>query len=171
MRTNLYFLMVAAFSFTVSCGENFSSNKTENVSEVGADDATVVTGPDEDFNKKPAGMTDEQFITIKALDENCRACHGLGDIRFIYSDSHRVNWEYLKVAMFDSKKTWLEVVYDVLDWPTDEAPEFDSKRRGSKQWMPIGAKRLHLADEMVDGKSLRKTMLETIQKELQILSP
>lgn len=112
------------------------------------------------------GDMDARAVTMTKIRTHCNSCHGVGPLRFIYSSNDEEVWSYIKDTIVpNSDKRWVEAIIDVLSWPTDAAPRFDVWRLPSenKDWMPKGVKRLQLAEDMTDGISTRRIMLQVLQ--------
>lgn len=100
----------------------------------------------------------QRFVTQK-LRTYCNACHGVGELRFIYSDDDLAMWNYIFSNNAPTAKVlWAKQIVALLDWPDDEAPP------GSQtQWMPKGAKRLELAADNENGESTRRRLIAILR--------
>ena len=110
-------------------------------------------------------LSPEEILTAEKLRTYCRACHGLEKLRFIYSDDDEELWQYIREQVApNSGKLWVDAIYEVLNWPTDEPPPFSQKIKPNKDWMPKGSKRLRFADDYTEDTSSRHLMLEALEK-------
>jgi hypothetical protein len=104
-----------------------------------------------------------QKFTVMKLRTHCNSCHGVGDLRFFYSDDDEQAWHYLQTQTAPkSKKLWAEAIKEVLSWPSETPPSFDQPMSSGKDWMPKGYKRLQLAEDMVNGQTARAFILSTL---------
>lgn len=107
-----------------------------------------------------------EIWAVQKLRVYCNACHGLGRLRFIYSDDDEQVWSYLfSESAPISKKPWAQAIIEVLDWPSDLPPPFEKPIAPDKDWMPKGEKRLRLADDTENGVSARRRIIEALQKQ------
>lgn len=110
----------------------------------------------------PAELNLEQKFAMIKLRTHCTACHGVGDLRFIYSDDDKEFWDYIHTQKAPrSKKLWSEAIREVLTWPSDAPPDFDKPLDPTtgRDWMPKGFKRLELAEDHVGDLSARQFIL------------
>jgi len=105
---------------------------------------------------------DDLAVFAARLRTFCRACHGVGALRFIRGDDDQVLWRDL----FDESAApgpggpWAQRIIRVLSWPSDAPPPFNEPLDPpDRDWMPRGAKRLSLASDRVDGQSTRTWLL------------
>lgn len=152
-------ILIIGSSLLIQCGQTLkpTSGKTTG----------LPAGPDSE-NAEGIKLPAPQDTTVRALNEYCRACHGLGEMRFIYGEDPGEIWNYIfnnKAPI--SKKLWSEAIYEVLNYPTDTPPDFEDMLDGpARDWMPKGAKRLHMANDIVDGVPVRETILKTIEEQM-----
>ena len=107
-----------------------------------------------------SALDGERKFTAQKLREYCNACHGLGDLRFIYNDNDDDLWKYIFTYNVPGKnKLWAQRITELLDWPSDQAPPADQT-----DWMPKGIKRLDLAQDVENGVPARRIMVETLKK-------
>lgn len=109
---------------------------------------------------------DPLFAAAK-LREYCKACHAVGTMKFIQSDDDRVLWDGLFADRAPrSGKIWADAIAEVLAWPSDAAPPFDTTMDppSNRDWMPKGAKRLDLAADTFGGIASRRLILQAIRE-------
>lgn len=106
----------------------------------------------------------DERLAVQKLRTYCRACHGVGELRFLRSDDDDEVWAslYRDIAP-NSKKTWARAIREVLSWPSDEPPPFDKLLQApDRDWMPKGAKRASFASDRVGAMATRRFILETL---------
>ena len=109
-------------------------------------------------------LTPSQTFTCVKLRQYCQACHGLGELRFIYSENNEDLWKEISYGISPkSKMVWKRKIYEVLNWPSDAPPSFQEPMSAGSDWMPKGIKRLDLANDKTNGTSTRRIMLETLK--------
>lgn len=112
---------------------------------------------------------DQRAIALGKLRTYCKSCHAVGQLRFIQSEDDAQLWKYINETRAPgSNKLWAQAIVDVLSWPRgDTPPPFDEFKDPAKNqdWMPKGVKRLQLADDTVDGKSVRSIILDALRQE------
>ena len=113
----------------------------------------------------PALAESDPWFAARKLRQHCRACHGLGEMRFIFSDNDQENWEYLfNNRAPKSGKIWAVAIVEVLSWPSDSPPPFNQMLNPpDKDWMPKGSKRLKFASDTWNGESVRKLIIEDLR--------
>lgn len=114
---------------------------------------------------EPAKLDAVQSLTVEKLRTYCRSCHAVGALRFIHSEDDAEVWTYITETRVPGSQTlWREAIFAVLDWPQDAPPPFDELKdpAAGRDWMPKGVKRLQLADDYVDSRSVRAVMLEAL---------
>jgi hypothetical protein len=92
----------------------------------------------------------------------CKACHAVGDQKFIYDDNDDHLWDY--ILHHDSPvshKLWAQRIVEVLQWPSEDPPP-----ASQTNWMPRGIKRNQMAGEKTNGVPTRRFIVETIQRYL-----
>ena len=107
---------------------------------------------------------DVKFVG-QTLRKYCKACHGLGKLRFIHSENDNELWDYiLNNRAPNSGDYWYRSIQEVLDWPSDDAPPFNQMMLPPNQdWMPKGIKRLQLARDEPGNISTRKRVLSILR--------
>lgn len=105
---------------------------------------------------KPVAASDE-IATAQALRHYCKACHAIGEFRFIHTEDDDELLQYIRTHSAPSGKPWVTRIIETLDWPTDEPPPFNQPG-----WMPKGEKRLELAKD----PHTRRLILDTLSENL-----
>ena len=106
-----------------------------------------------------------QKFTVMKLRTYCNACHGVGELRFFFSDDDDEVWNYLKTQTAPkSKKIWAQAIKEVLSWPSETPPDFSATIAAGKDWMPKGYKRLQMAKDSVNGQTARAFILSTLNE-------
>lgn len=105
-------------------------------------------------------------ISSAKLREYCKACHGIGSMRFIWTESDEDLWAYIFVNNAPNRnRLWAESIYEVLNWPSTRPPAsfpvMDPPN--GRDWMPKGSKRLSFADDTVDSTLVRQIILESLK--------
>lgn len=102
-------------------------------------------------------------FTVGKLRTYCKACHAIGELRFIHSEDDAEVWNHLFTARApNSGKLWADGIVEVLSWPSDEPPPFDQLMDPpERDWMPRGSKRLHLA---ADSEGARRRIIESLSR-------
>lgn len=110
-------------------------------------------------------LTPPQVLAMQKLRQYCAACHGLGGLRFIHTESNEQLWVDIHTERSPkSQALWIDEIRKVLDWPSDSAPPVDHPMSSpEKDWMPKGKKRLDLAAETIDGYPTRRFLLDTLR--------
>jgi len=108
-------------------------------------------------------------VSAAKLREYCRACHAVGNLRFIYDENDANLWNYILTQNVPlSSELWADAIVRVLSWPTEVAPApvplMDPS--AGRDWMPKGSKRLHFAAESIEGVTLRQYILKAIDDDL-----
>ncbi len=104
-------------------------------------------------------------LAVEKIRTYCQACHGVGELRFIYSEVDEEVWDYIHSQPSPkSKKLWATAIAEVLNWPSESAPPFSKPISPDQDWMPKGIKRLQMADDYVGGVSSRRIILENLKK-------
>jgi hypothetical protein len=105
------------------------------------------------------------LVAAAKLRAYCKACHAVGELRFIQSDDDAALW----TSLFTERSTrsgtvWAAAISAVLSWPSDAPPPFDPimDPSANRDWMPRGAKRLDFAADTVDGTPVRRLILERL---------
>lgn len=127
-----------------------------------------VEGPKTELKSEPAvfELLPLQKTAMQKMRVYCRACHAVGEQRFITSDDDQIVWDYIHAERAPiSGKLWSTAIFDVLDWPSDRPPAFDEIMDpiNNRDWMPKGVKRMQLADDKVDGVATRRKILEALR--------
>jgi hypothetical protein len=105
----------------------------------------------------------DRALTSAKLRQYCVACHGIGELRFIPSNSDDALWDYIFLQYPPGgTRVWAERIVELLDWPSDIAPSVLDE----PQWMPKGAKRAAFAADSTNGVKTRRLMLSTIRAAL-----
>ena len=119
--------------------------------------------------QKDSAVTDSptsevQMAVVGKLRTHCQACHAIGNLRFIYSSDNAVVWNDLfSKRAPGTNKLWAEGIIEVLSWPTDQAPPHDQMMDPPRRdWMPKGAKRNDLANDLMEGRPARQVMIEQL---------
>lgn len=109
-------------------------------------------------------ITAEQALAVQKLRTHCKACHALGELRFLPSEDDSVTWDFvLHERSPRSGKLWVEAIREVLDWPTDDPPPFDQLMAPpDRDWMPKGYKRIVFARDVVEGEPTRRFLLRVL---------
>mgnify|MGYP001006421172 CR=1 FL=1 len=110
-------------------------------------------------------LTPPQMFAMQKLRQYCTACHGLGKLRFIYSDDNVSLWKDIHTLRSPkSQNLWVDEILKVLDWPSNSAPPFDQMIQSpDKDWMPKGKKRLDLASDQDEGYYARQAILDVLR--------
>lgn len=156
MNVNIAALCAVLF-LALSCGVQESS-----VQEI-ADSSAL------SLHQKPAFTDSAAALSAAKLREYCKACHGVGSLRFIYDESDETLWRYILTNNVPGKsELWANAIVRVLNWPADSAPAPSPVMDppSGKDWMPKGSKRLHFAADKINGAPARQYVLEAIQSEL-----
>lgn len=105
-----------------------------------------------------------EFRVFQGLNKYCRSCHGVGRLRFFFTESPKEFFESIKAEQSPkSQSLWVDAMIDVLSWPTELTPSFESQRSPSGDWMPIGAKRNHITEDMIEGVPARQYILQYLK--------
>jgi hypothetical protein len=101
---------------------------------------------------------------VQKLRTFCKACHGLGDLRFLKSDDDDRVWRDLfQTASPKSGKIWARAIVEVLSWPTDSPPPADQMMiPPDRQWMPVGYKRILFSRDVTEGRSTRSWLIQKL---------
>lgn len=111
-----------------------------------------------------SGATELERAAVQKLRTHCNACHGLGKLRFLWSQDDDAVWHYLLTAQAPvSRKIWAEGIIEVLDWPGGKMPAFDTTLPSGKDWMPKGIKRVDLATDRLNGRDAREEVLALLR--------
>ena len=109
-------------------------------------------------------IANERAIAAEKLLTYCRACHGLGNLRFLPSTDVGEIWRTLTTEkMPNSDLLWKEGIIATLSWPNDVPPSSGSVRLPGKEWMPKGVKRLEIAAESIESESVRSFLLRVLK--------
>lgn len=104
---------------------------------------------------------------VPKIREFCQSCHGVGDARFIKSENDAEVWASLfRERAPKSGKVWAQAMVDVLNWPSDSPPPFDSPIEPGRDWMPKGSKRLGIAEDSFDGEPTRQVIIRELRRGL-----
>ena len=108
-------------------------------------------------------LTPPQVFAMQKLRQYCLACHGLGKLRFIYSENPVELWNYIQNERSPkSQALWVDEIYRVLSWPSNSAPPFDQMMTADRDWMPKGKKRLDLSTDQEDGYFARQAIVDVL---------
>ena len=113
-----------------------------------------------------ADVQADSLFAASKLRFYCKACHAIGDLKFIRSDDDAQLWAFLfREKSPHSGKIWADAIAEVLNWPSDVAPPFDPLMDPTHQrdWMPRGSKRLDLAADLDGGASVRREILSALK--------
>lgn len=114
--------------------------------------------------KSQAGLADDQAIVAEKLLKYCRACHGLGTLRFLPSTETEHIWATLTTEYVPNTTIlWKDAIIGALSWPTAMPPAAGSMRVPGKEWMPKGIKRLELAADSIEAESARLFILRALK--------
>lgn len=106
-------------------------------------------------------------FVINQLRTYCKACHAIGNQRFITSTDNEEVWKYIFENNAPvSAKLWAKGIIKVLSWPSEEPPSTESRMDDGKNWMPIGSKRFDLAKARHENIPLRKVLVHKLGSEL-----
>ena len=113
------------------------------------------------FSGTKAWGVDQDFVVNK-LRLYCKACHAVGDLKFITSDKNQDVWNYLwEEESPRSGRLWGELIIEVMDWPSDLPPPPDELMDPpDRDWMPKGNKRNLLANDYFEHQSVRRLLLD-----------
>lgn len=103
-------------------------------------------------------------LAVTLMREYCRACHAVGDRRFLISDDNDEVWRFIFHAPAPSGEIWSRSIVKVLDWPTKEPPDPSKPMSPELDWMPKGMKRLEIVQQMVGPLDAREFILEAVEK-------
>jgi hypothetical protein len=114
---------------------------------------------------RAAAAADVAF-TVGKLRAYCKACHAIGELRFIHGEDDGEVWNYLFTGRApNSGKLWADGIVEVLSWPSDKPPPFDQLMAPpDRDWMPRGSKRLHLAADAENGVPVRRLLIEALSR-------
>lgn len=109
-------------------------------------------------------LSQNEEIAAKLLVAHCKACHAVGEHRFLDLQDIPAMWRRLYTDRSSkSGAVWAEQIIKSLDWPNGVPP--DSEQRYSKdfRYMPIGAQRGKLHASKVGNQSSRTFIIDTLQ--------
>ena len=109
------------------------------------------------------------MLSAVKLREHCRACHAVGNLRFIFDDNDQNLWVYILTKQVPGKsELWANAIVRVLSWPTDSAPTPSPMMDppSGRDWMPKGSKRLNFAADRIDDMAVRQYILHALNAEL-----
>lgn len=112
------------------------------------------------------GFAADREEAAQGLRKYCKSCHGVGELRFIYSPDDGELWDYLfRNDSPNLKRPWSEAILQVLDWPSDQPPPADIPMvPPDRDWMPKGIKRRFFARAQTeDGENLRRVILRALK--------
>jgi len=155
---NAYFaVLCTALCLFLSCGQN-------DPREVRATSSTELS-----LQHGAKSFDANAAVSSSKLREYCRACHAIGNLRFIYDDDDQNLWNHiLTTNVPGNTELWADAIVRVLSWPTDIAPAPSPVMDppSGRDWMPKGSKRLHFAADKIDGVAVRHFVLDAIAEEL-----
>ncbi len=115
------------------------------------------------------GYTADPLYAAAKLRHYCKACHAVGTMKFITTEDDRELWASLFTERAPrTGKLWAEGIVEVLAWPSDAPPPFDSVMDppSNRDWMPKGQKRLELAAERDGTTVVRRSIVDALRAEL-----
>ncbi len=167
--------------FVVGCGETeiprnsiqFSDNSQQTSGNDGLEGSDELespptqTGDQEPINPESSqcgSLESEDCVVVSALYRHCASCHAIGNKRFIYDDSFENTLEYITNVNYEDNKSWVAAIRDSIDWEGGVMPEFGEEREDNKQYMPLGKKRDHMNEEVINGEPLQQIMMRVLNK-------
>jgi len=143
-------LLVAALFMTASCG-NWANTGTER---------------DKKIELPSDGLSDLQELSLDKMRYYCQGCHGVGALRFIYSDDNSQVWEDLFVRRApNSGKIWADAIIEVINWPNGIMPGFDEMLNyPDRDWMPKGVRRVEFSTDSHGDKAVRELIIEVLKE-------
>jgi hypothetical protein len=109
-------------------------------------------------------LSPEESLAAEALLHYCRACHGVGALRFIRSNELDVVWQTVQTETVPGSPTlWRDAIAAALDWPQDSPPAPGTQRLPGKEWMPKGVMREAIAHDVLGEETARVFLLRMLR--------
>lgn len=106
-------------------------------------------------------------VTAAGVAEKyCKACHGLGEVKFMMTANADANWENFFVLQSPYGVPWATVMLEALTWPVDN-PDLLSKPQYFYDWMPIGSKRFEIITQKIGKQDARQFLANSLESELR----
>lgn len=113
-------------------------------------------------NAGPTDVSPDRMV--EWLREYCAACHGYGDREFLVSDDNGEVWRYIRNEPAPHYNRWIDGIIHTLSWPTEDPPKPSDVIEPGRHWMPRGTKRIDIARDQYQGRSVRKVLLEGLKE-------
>lgn len=119
----------------------------------------------------PSDLTSDQRKAFTLLVNHCKACHAVGEYRFLQPQDARATW----VQLFNEKSpksdaVWAERIIKSLSWPDGLLPAESARNSPEFRYMPIGIQRAKIHGVTVDGQSAREFLIEILKADLKTTS-
>jgi hypothetical protein len=106
----------------------------------------------------------DQTTAADALVHYCRACHGVGALRFIRGTDSADVWQTIQTEVVPGTSTvWRDAIIAALDWPGATPPAAGSERAPGKEWMPKGVVRDAIARDVLGDETARMLLLRVLR--------
>lgn len=115
------------------------------------------------------GLTENELTAVDLLTANCKACHAVGEHRFIDAQDYAATWENLFVEKPPlSASVWAEQILNSLSWPGDTPPTPSERYSDASRYMPLGSQRRRLHESRVGTMPAREFIMKEIKAGMRI---
>ncbi len=129
------------------------------------DDLVQQPAPPSTLPSAPEAIT--PTVALEAFRSHCKACHAIGDLKFLSNETEDTLWERLFTDKVPGKeRLWATAIVRVLAWPPGPPPAQTAELESGVRWMPLGSSRIKLAQSTIGGVATREALLARLKHEL-----
>lgn len=112
----------------------------------------------------PSELTEDQVKAFSLLVSHCKACHAVGEYRFLQPQDARATWSQLFTQKNSkSEFLWAEQIVKSLSWPDGVPPSASAGYTPEFRYMPIGIQRNKLHKAKVGDKPARDFLIQVLR--------
>lgn len=115
-------------------------------------------------NSAPSELTEDQMTAFNLLVSHCKACHAVGEYRFLQPQDARATWGQLFTEKNSkSEFLWAEQIVKSLSWPDDVPPPASARYTPEFRYMPLGIQRNKIHKAKVGDKPARDFLIQVLK--------
>ena len=163
---SLYRIVATAFVMIifVSCHQNLNDDSSAASLEKVEEPLGDLILPEKEYLE----LDDIQLVEV--FVGYCSSCHATSELNFL--PDHLIETDIIAALFIEkaprSKKIWASSMVEVLSWPEDKIFSFETEKLDeTRRFMPLGAKKFAMDEALIEGKSLRKTLIYNLKTRLK----